>query len=262
MQSLGSLLQAAQMNLARAQAHHDKAVAEARKEAEALFSTKANMLGKTIAGYGEELRVAQQGLEHAAAASKATVAAVEAALGNLSWAGEEVQEKDALSAKAEVAASEARKLGRRRGHLVHDAQTEIETMLADEAEGLSRKVGDLSEVADKAKASLEAVVGEAPAAAGAAANSTGNVSGVGNATAASRVAAMRAEKKSLEALVAETRERVSGAEKRMGEAMHNATEETAASAKAIAARVDAAQRDETKSLRRGAPSLPAPAKSH
>mmetsp|Transcript_30402 Transcript_30402/g.66603 ORF Transcript_30402/g.66603 Transcript_30402/m.66603 type:complete len:294 (+) Transcript_30402:33-914(+) len=154
---LSSILLATQTGLARAEAHHKKAVESARSEVDRLLASETAALGALVRRYSANLTQSEgrfdTAIKEAKAAAKA--AAEQATADNAIQfpSGDGV-----LRLRAQVAAAERSLWRSKRQHArsVREAQRNAEDMLDGGSSKLSLLVGDLSPLMEGAKRQLEA----------------------------------------------------------------------------------------------------------
>mmetsp|Transcript_69473 Transcript_69473/g.219494 ORF Transcript_69473/g.219494 Transcript_69473/m.219494 type:complete len:294 (+) Transcript_69473:90-971(+) len=242
---LGGLLQAAQMNLAQAEAHHEKAVRRARQDAKTLFLREARDFGGEVGRYAVELREAGDELQSAVDSARVAAEASAAKEPGGSWASPAAEAHARLAARAEAAARAARAAERRRERLVKEMEVRAERSLEDIGEQLSRRAGDLTPEVDEAKAKLEAEERDA-AQAGAQAGG-----GAGTPSKGATEAALRSAE-------ARFHEGSAAAARRVGAAVEQSEEDLRAGASGVEGGLEAAEREEIKRVRgaAGRPSKP------
>lgn len=165
---LQAIMARAQTSLARAEQHHEKTVKKVRAQVDALFQQQAKVAGALVAKYAFELDEAARELSAVINASKAELAAeqaTEANSTNAGWGGAPMEERARAGAKADAALGELHHIMRKRDGDVEEATRHALEPLEYAAQELSRKVGDLSQVSDSARASLESAAKEAVGAA-------------------------------------------------------------------------------------------------
>jgi len=160
-QSVGGILQAAQVGLSRAEHHQEKAVKRVRKEADNLLLNEGHAFGELLGVYSMELQFADRNLSNAVNASRMAIAAADAATppdqAN-QWRGPLVDAKSNAKVAMDVAATAVRSTERHGKSLLRQAKTTAELTLDNHADDLSHHVGDLSGSVDAAKAKLESTL--------------------------------------------------------------------------------------------------------
>jgi hypothetical protein len=157
-QTLGGVLQAAQLGLKKAENQQEKAVQQVRQQAQDVISSEALSMGEAVGQYFLQLEQVAQDLEAQVNSSRKVLDAAEAADHSNAFAGPEVESRSKVSVQLEVAARLVRSTRRQQEHLVEQAQRSAELSLEDNADTLSRRVGDLSTIVDQAKTSLQDIV--------------------------------------------------------------------------------------------------------
>jgi len=157
-QNLGGILQAAQLGLKRAEKQQEKAVQKVRQQAQDLFSSEAQSMGEEVGQYSKQLQRVAQDLEAVVNSSQKLLDAAAAADHSNAWAGPEAESRSKVSAQLLVAGRLVRKAKRQREELVQNAQRSAELSLEDNADTLSRKVGDMSSLVDQAKTYLQDII--------------------------------------------------------------------------------------------------------
>jgi len=157
-QSVGRILQAAQVGLSRAEHHQEKAVERVRKETDSLLLNEGQALGVLLGAYSLELQFAVRNISNAVNASRVAFATADAATppdqAN-QWSGPLVDVKSDAQVAMDGAATAMRDTERHSKSLLRQAKSTAELALENHAEELSRHTGDLSGSVDAAKAKLE-----------------------------------------------------------------------------------------------------------
>jgi len=157
-QTLGGVLQAAQLGLKHAENQQERAVQQARQQAQDVISHEAQLMGEAVGQYSKQLQQVALDLETVMNSSRKVLDAAAAADHSNAWAGPEVESRSKVSVQLEVAARLVRSARRQREHLVQQVQRSAELSLEDNADILSRRVGDMSTIVDQAKTNLQDVI--------------------------------------------------------------------------------------------------------
>ena len=160
-QSVGGILQAAQVGLSRAERHQEKAVQRARADTGRALMSEAQGMGELLATFSLTLQQANRDLLSAVNFSNAAIASADVATPPdqaHSWSGPLVEAKADAQSQVEQAATAARSNARHDKALLREAKSAAQMALEDHAEELSRRVGDMSSSVDAAKAKLESTM--------------------------------------------------------------------------------------------------------
>lgn len=144
--------------LAKAEAHHQKVVDEARSDILEDFDATAGGLAAAVTTFETSLISIETKLESAINASKAGIAQAAKAPGSGDWEGPAFTQKAKLNAQISAAERVLRKMKRQRTSQVHSGQNHAEEPLEDETQRLGLLVGDLSQDMDAAKEKIEDTV--------------------------------------------------------------------------------------------------------
>jgi len=160
-QNVQGIIQAAQMGLARAEHHQEKAVKRARKETDNFLLNKGQALGELLGTYSMELQLAVRNLSNVVNASRVAAAAADASTppdqAN-QWSGPLVDAKARAEVTMTAAATAARSAERHNKGLMREAKAAAEMALENHADELSHHVGDLSSSVDAAKAKMDSTL--------------------------------------------------------------------------------------------------------
>jgi hypothetical protein len=152
---LSQMMAQAQRTLAVAEKHHEKVVEKERGLYTDMLSKEAGVMGKAIFNYTSELDRSISILQAAVNNSKATLALKEPPTEG--FASALVQARARLSAETDSAEREVRRDQRKRDHAFHQAVSDAGSAMEEGSQKLSRKTGDVSQLLDDSKASLEAI---------------------------------------------------------------------------------------------------------
>lgn len=155
---LGAMMGAANDELKRAEAHHEKAVSKARDEVIDDYDDAAGTAGDAVVGFEADLVRAEVKLEAVVNASKATLAQAAKAPGADDWEGPGFMEKARLGAQVAAAERSLRHMRRQRTTLVQEAESQAVEPFEDESEKLGMILGDLSKDTDEAKEKIQGTV--------------------------------------------------------------------------------------------------------
>jgi len=195
-QQLSAMIATSQRQLAFAERHHEKAVQKERGQYTEMLSKEASILGKAVQRFAAQLDGSVSALQQAQAAAKSVLALEEPP--STGFASALVQARARLSAEVDAAEREIRRDQRKRDHSVREAVTQAGSALEEGSQMFSRKTGDLSQLLDGVKSSLEAIATSAPEG-----SSTGAASGSGSAKAP---AATKANKALMESAMAQLKD--------------------------------------------------------
>jgi len=160
-QSVGGILQAAQVGLSRAEQHEEKAVMRVRKETDDLLLNEGTAIGELLGAYSMELQCAIRNLSNAVNASGMAIAAADAATPPdqaHQWRGPLVDAISNAKVAIDVAATAVHSTEHHGKSLLRQAKATAELTLDKHADELSHHIGDLSASLDAAKAKLESIL--------------------------------------------------------------------------------------------------------
>jgi len=229
-QVLGGVLQAAQLGLKHAERQQEKAVQKARQQAQDLLSDEAQSMGEAVGQYSMQLQQLAQDLEAVVNSSQKVLDAAAAADHSNAWAGPEVESRSKVSVQLDGAARLARKARRQQEHLVEQAQRSAELSLEDNADTLSRRVGDMTNEVDQAKTTLKDIVENREARAAAPSN-------LNSSTVASSLPAKADMVARMKALAAYVKSAQAAGKARMAAAGQNVTASIASADKELATKI-------------------------
>lgn len=152
-QQFTMVLAETQQNLAVAEKHHRQAMKKTKKAWSKLLAAKASLLATAIKRYGDDLTVAANGWKQTTASTKLALEKSASNSSGVDWAG--IEKRAGLGAKVAAADSEIRRLARKKQSALHEAVRNAEEPLENSAGALTRKLGDLSAVLDKANTVLD-----------------------------------------------------------------------------------------------------------
>mmetsp|Transcript_71450 Transcript_71450/g.209805 ORF Transcript_71450/g.209805 Transcript_71450/m.209805 type:complete len:360 (+) Transcript_71450:70-1149(+) len=152
---LSQMMAQAQQTLAVAEKHHEKVVEKERGLYTDMLSKEASVMGKAILNYTQALDRGIAILQTAVNNSKAQLALKEPPTEG--FASALVQARARLSAETDSAEREVRRDQRKREHAFHQAVSDAGSAMEEGSQKLSRKTGDVSQLLDDSKASLESI---------------------------------------------------------------------------------------------------------
>lgn len=162
---LSSMMQASNVALSRAEAHHKRTVKKLRKQVATDFDEEAKALSGAIGSYAGELLQDEAVLQHTMDASKAAEAQIKAAAARTGaqddWNSPLTSAEAQLDAQISAAAQQLGRGQRARARGVAARTRGAEELVEDASEQLGLKLGDLSSVATDATQGLEARVAKA-----------------------------------------------------------------------------------------------------
>lgn len=245
---LGMMMAQAQQSLAIAERHHEKAVQKARDKDTDMLSNQASVLGKIIQKFAGELDKSNDILQQAVNASRSVLAMEEPP--SVGFQSALVQSRARLSAETDAAQREIRRNTRKREHAVHEALNQADNALEEGSQKLSRKTGDLSQLIDDAKSSLEAIANSAP-------DSPANATAVAKAPAGKKAdeALLKASLAHLNDAKAKSRKAVEAATKKATEDIAKADSEVAKEVAGITKDLSTAEKIEIQRVRGGSKKL-------
>lgn len=245
---LGMMMAQAQQSLAIAERHHEKAVQKARDKDTDMLSNQASVLGKIIQNFAGELDKSNDILQQAVNASRSVLAMEEPP--SVGFQSALVQSRARLSAETDAAQREIRRNTRKREHAVHEALNQADNALEEGSQKLSRKTGDLSQLIDDAKSSLEAIANSAP-------DSPANATAVAKAPAGKKAdeALLKASLAHLNDAKAKSRKAVEAATKKATEDIAKADSEVAKEVAGITKDLSTAEKIEIQRVRGGSKKL-------
>lgn len=152
-----SVMASSQQALAKAERHHKKIVKQMRKQLETAIDTNAESIGDELGAFAGELEEARVVFARAVNASKAALAKSQAEPQKIGvWGTPEDSARARLSAKIGEAEQVIRRTEHKNKLAIHQATDKAEDAIEDEAGKLSRKLGDVTPIVEKAKTSVEA----------------------------------------------------------------------------------------------------------
>jgi len=239
---LSMVLAEVQQNLAVAEKHQHKALKKTKKAWSTLLSAKASLLATAIKQYGDVLTSAANGLKETAASTKLALEKVADNSNGTDWTV--IQQRAALGAKVAATESESARLTRKRDGQLADAVRRAKEPLEDSAGMLTRKLGDLSEVLDKANAVLDDAAQAQPSAAMAAVSTKKE-----NTTSVSKARAdLAALHNALDASKTAAKAQVLAAEKQFAATLKGVTADVSAETAKLKRELEEAERTEMQKL--------------
>eukprot|EP00927_Polykrikos_kofoidii_P027383 TRINITY_DN2410_c0_g1_i7.p1 TRINITY_DN2410_c0_g1~~TRINITY_DN2410_c0_g1_i7.p1 ORF type:complete len:347 (+),score=72.31 TRINITY_DN2410_c0_g1_i7:75-1115(+) len=150
-----AIMAASQLQLQTAQAHHMRAVSDAREQLKGLLAREGGQLAKAVAGLTADLRKAEAHLQAAEADARQALAA-RGASSEERWDSEESKVRARFQAQLSTA---DRVLGRAKDHdqlRIQEAVERGDDLIDDSTGKLSLRVGDLSELTVAARQLVDA----------------------------------------------------------------------------------------------------------
>merc|ERR1712194_389080 len=153
---LGMILAATSNNLAKAEKQQKKAMKKAKKELKDMFTTKAKELSADVAQYDADLQASVDGLNSTVTSLRSAMAQVPQVPNDpIKWDNADFDKRVVLTARLAALEQEANRFSRKRESDVSRATSQGKAVFDDVGDALSRKVGDLTSLAQKAQASFD-----------------------------------------------------------------------------------------------------------